>query len=128
MESIQWKKTNAKISLKQKRSLGLFKKKYSFLLTYPAEIIRNSTEEETERNTAHKKALNELEHIFPILEEANKIEPAKLETEKETDNVVSRTLMVQDVEVSQEIFEKYENKKSLPLKYDSLDPNNIKIY
>lgn len=128
METIQWKKTNAKISLKQKRSLGLFKKKYSFLLTYSAEIIRDKTSQELESSEAHQEVLNNLEGIFPILDESAPIIESFIERETTSDKVLSSGLFVKDVEVSQEIFEKYQKAKTLPLKYDELDPNTIKIY
>jgi len=128
METIQWKKTNAKISLKQKRSLSIFKKKYSFLLTYSAEIIRDKTALELETSEAHQKALNKLEGIFPILDESALVIESAIEREATSNKVLSSTLFVKDVEVSQDVFEKYQHAKTLPLEYDELNPNTIKIY
>ena len=128
METIEWKKTTAKISLQQERSLGLFKKKYSFLLTHAAEIIRDKTPEEIERSAAHQKSLAELKQIFPILDDSVKrIEAATLASENK-DKIVVSTLFVKDVEVSQEVFNKYKRAKTLPLQYDSSNPEHIKIY
>ena len=131
MDTIKWNKTNAKISLKEKRSTGFFKKKYFFSLMYTVEKTRDNSSEEIERNNSHKNMLKSLENIFPILDE---IEPLTILPE-ENDNsenghgkVIYNDLIVQDIEVSKEIFSKYYKAKTMPLQYDTSSPKTIKFF
>lgn len=124
-----WKSTHAKISLQQERSIGFFKKKYSFALTYYATIIRDKTTEEIECNNNHQSSLETLEAIFPIIDTPEMfIDTDKIVHQEPLNSITSRRLFVQDVEVSKELFEKYKGAKSLPLEYDSTNPYSIKIY
>ncbi|MCH2021141.1 MAG: hypothetical protein MK207_01570 [Saprospiraceae bacterium] len=130
METQKWKKTNAKISLKEKRTTGLIKLKYFFSLMYTVEKIRNLNSEEKERNKSHKKMLKSLENIFPILDEIKPIITLSGEnsnSENENQKVIYNDLIVKDVEVSKEIFNKYYKAKTIPLQYDSSNPKRIKF-
>ena len=130
METQKWKKTNAKISLKEKRTTGLIKLKYFFSLMYTVEKIRNLNYEEKERNNSHKKMLKSLENIFPILDEIKPIITLSGEnsnSENENQKVIYNDLIVKDVEVSKEIFNKYYKAKTIPLQYDSSNPKRIKF-
>ena len=107
MEIIKWKKTNAKISLKEKRNKGLFKKKFFFLLMYTVEKTRNISSGETEMKNSHNKILKSLENIFPILDEIEPLTTLPVENDNSENGhgkVRYNDLIVQDVEVSKEIF------------------------
>lgn len=123
----QWKKTYAKISLQQERSIGLFKKKYALLLTYYAEVARDKTEEEKAVDVAHEGVLNQLEGIFPILETEELPRPS-LDEAVDKDKVFSKKLFVQDFEVTQEVFNTYKKEKSITIEYKEDDPTCIRIY
>ncbi len=130
MEIRKWKKTNAKISLKEKRSTGFLTKKYFFSLMYTVEKTRDISSEEIERNNSHKKMLKSLENIFPILDETESLTMLSEEndsSENGHEKVIYNDLIVQDVEVSEEIYSKYNKAKTLPLQYDTEDPKRIKF-
>ncbi|BDS12548.1 hypothetical protein [Aureispira anguillae] len=127
MNSPKWKRTIARISLPQKRSIGFFKKKHSLLLTYSIEIKRHKTPLEIAIQAQHQDCILALQQLFPIVDEASPLISSTLLPSNQETHTLSSTLIVKDIEVSQRIFEQYKNQSFIPIQYNSQDPTLIQF-
>jgi hypothetical protein len=122
---IKWKKSNAVISLRSERKPGLFKTQCSFVLSYYVEIIRVKNNTELQTGKSHEEVLHVLnKHINNTV--SKKLSDISDDV-PDDDKVVCRKLIVQDVVVNHNVYNKYLNSKTIPLLYNRDDPNVIKF-
>ena len=122
---IKWKKSNAVISLRSERKPSLFKTQCSFVLSYYVEIIRVKNNTELQTGKSHEEVLHVLnKHINNTV--SKKLSDISDDL-PDDDKVACRKLIVQDVVVNQNVYNKYLNSKTIPLLYNSDDPNVIKF-
>ena len=133
MENIEWKEVSAKLSTKHKQWKGLFSREYIFLVMYSIRINSDEDAENLgpyiESNTFMESLsidLPSLDDIFSVKPKEEKAEEFKKEAQKPK-KIRGTLMLVQNLSVSKEIYEKYDESVRINLLYESTNPLNIKI-
>ncbi len=126
----QWAEAEATITMRRVEWLGIFKRRYLWLMLFSGDYWRESTAEEKERGIYPGRSIwdtIDLDEYFPIFDENHKPKPQKKEKHITPDWVRDRKIYMGLFEVSPKDYRKYRKAKKVLIQFELQNFKHIKV-